>query len=696
MMAACTAVSHAEAFSYPKARRADTQDMLHGVSVADPYRWMEDIDSAETRAWVEAEAKLSGNYLAKLPRRAEIAERLKKLWDYDRIGLPHTENGRIFFSRRTGLQNQGVLYWKAGPDAPEQVLLDPNQLSPDGTVALAGYEVSRDGRLLAYGLSRAGSDWNEWRIREIDSGKDLPDLLQWIKFSRCSFNHAGNAIYYSRYDAPPDGQSLKLKNENQKLYLHRLGEAQEKDVLLFHRPDKPKWMVGAGESDDGRYLFLGISEGSAAKNAVFYRDLGAGPDAPFIELFGKFDAEYRIIGNDGSTAYVQTTHQAPNQKLMAVDLTRPGPENWRTILPESKSLLGSVHYLSGQFIATRLVDAHDEVTVHARDGRELRRVPVPNLGSVGGFGGHQDARQTHYVVTGFSTPGEIYRYDVPTGKSELVERTNVAFDPEAYQVRQVFYPSRDGTRIPLFLVHRRGIKQDGLNPTMLYGYGGFDNALTPSFSPSLIAWMDMGGIYAMANLRGGGEYGQAWHEAGKRLHKQNVFDDFISAAEWLIRDKFTSPQKLAISGGSNGGLLVAACLNQRPELFGAALPAVGVHDMLRFHKFTIGWAWQEEYGSPDQAEDFHNLLKYSPLHNVKPGVNYPPTLICTADHDDRVFPAHSFKYAATLQQAQTGPAPVLLRVDLKAGHGAGKPTTKLLEETTDKFAFLAEALAMKP
>lgn len=680
--------------SYPSARRSDLVEDLHGVKVADPYRWMEEIDSPETRSYVEAQARLATNYLAKLPRREEIGAQLKKLWDYDRLGLPHTEGGRVFFSRRAGLQNQAVLFWKdSAPGASEKVLLDVNTMSKDGTVALSSWRVSRDGKLLAYGLSKAGSDWVEWRFREVQSGRDLPDVLKWVKFSGAAWNHDGTAVYYSRYDEPPPGAELKQKNENQKLYLHRLGDAPEKDTLLYARADKPKWGFGAGETDDGKYLLVSVWEGSASENALFYRDLAV-PSSPLVELLRDFDAEYRFVGNDGPLFYLLTSHQAKNQRLVAVDINRPAPDQWRTILPESKSRLSDVSYLGGKFIATRLVDAHDEVSVYDREGKELKKLTLPGLCSVAGFAGRQSSSETHYYVTSFTTPGEIYRYDVARDESTLVERTKVAFDASRYEVGLRFYPSKDGTQIPLFLCHRKGLVKDGRNPTLLYGYGGFDHSLTPSFSASQIAWMDLGGVYAQACLRGGGEYGESWHEAGKGKNKQNVFDDFIAAAEWLIRENYTRTPKLAIHGGSNGGLLVAAVMNQRPELFGAAIPAVGVMDMLRFHKFTIGWAWQKEYGSPDQPGDFRNLLTYSPLHGIKSGVKYPPTMILTGDHDDRVFPAHSFKYAAALQHAQAGPAPILLRVDLDTGHGAGKPTAKALEETTDKFAFLAEALKM--
>lgn len=680
---------------YPRAAASDVKETLHGVTVEDPYRWMEDIDSADTRKWVEAEAKLANDYLGKLPRRKEILDNLIKLMNYDRLGLPYLEAGRVFYTRKTGLQNQASLYWKEdAPDAKEHLLLDPNTLATDGTAAMSGWQVSRNGKLMAYGISKAGSDWTEWKIRDIDTGKDLPDVLKWVKFSEPNWNHESTALYYSRYDAPPPGAELKQKNQDQKVFVHKLGEPQEKDALLYARPDHPKWGFGAFETDDHNYLLFHISEGTAVENGLFYKDLSAGPNAPVVELLKDFDADYGFVGNDGATFYLLTTKDAPNKKLIALDLANPDISKARTILPESKSLMSNVNYVGGKFIVTRMVDAHDQVKVYDTSGKEIQEIKLPGLVSVHGFGAHQSAKVLHYYVTGYLTPGEIYRYETETGTSKLVETTKVAFDPAAYETSQVFYPSKDGTKIPMFLTHKKGLVKNGQNPVFLTGYGGFDISLTPGFSVSTIAWMDMGGVFAQPNLRGGGEYGQAWHDGGRRLLKQNVFDDFISAAEWLISEKITSTPKLAIAGGSNGGLLVAACLNQRPELFGAALPAVGVHDMLRFHKFTIGWAWQDEYGSPDDESAFKNLIKYSPLHNVKKTA-YPPTMVLTGDHDDRVFPAHSFKYAATLQANQTGPAPILIRVDIKAGHGAGKPTTKVIDETADKFAFLAEALGIK-
>ncbi|MES2706819.1 MAG: prolyl oligopeptidase family serine peptidase [Verrucomicrobiota bacterium] len=689
------AISPAESLTYPAARRADTSDVLHGVKVADPYRWMEDIDSPETRAWVEAEAKTTTDYLHKLPRRAALLDRLKKLQDYDKLGVPRKIGGKLFYSRKTGLQNQAVMYWKNdAPGAEEHVLLDPNTLSADGTIALKGHDITDDGKLLAYGLSEAGSDWERWKIREVATGKDLPDELRWVKFSNGSWSKKGDGIYYGRYAAPAPGQELKEQNLNQKVYFHRLGEPQEKDTLVYERPDHPKWGLGAGETEDGKYLIISVSLGTKAENALFYRDLQAGPAAPVVELLPAFDAEYDLVGTTGDTFYLVTTQGAPNKRLIALDLKNPQPDKWRTLVPETPQVITAAHLLGGKWIVERMVDAHDDITVYDPEGKKLDTVALPNFGSAGGFGGKQTDVETFYAVTGFDTPGTIYRYDTRTLKSTEYDRTKIDFDPAAVTVEQVFYPSRDGTKVPMFLFHKKGLVKDGNNPVLLYGYGGFNISLTPSFSPNRLAWLEMGGVYAQVNLRGGGEYGKTWHEAGMKHRKQTVFDDFISAGEFLIKEKWTQPSRLAIQGGSNGGLLVAACLNQRPDLFACGLPAVGVQDMLRFHKFTIGWAWQEEYGSPDDSSDFGTIFQYSPLHNIKPGAKYPATMVMTGDHDDRVYPAHSFKYAAELQHSQGGDAPILLRVDLRAGHGAGKPTIKALEEAADAYAFAAAALKM--
>ena len=686
----------AEAVRYPEARRDALVEELHGEKVADPYRWMEDIDGAETRRWVEAQAELAGGYLRAIPQREKFLERLRQLQDYDKLGIPRLTAGRLFYSRKQGLQNQSVVYWREDgkEGAPETVLLDPNALSKDGTVALGGYDLTDDGKRMAYTLSDAGSDWVTIHVRDVASGKDTGDVIRWVKFSGPSWSRDGKGFYYSRYEQPEKGSELKAENYNQKVYYHVLGEPQEKDRLVYARPDFPKWGLNAAETEDGRYLMIFVREGTKPEDCFFYRDLSQGPEAPVVELLPGFEAEWNYLGNEGTRFYFLTTHQAPNRRVVVIDLAKPGREHWQEIVPGGASVIESASMVGGRIFVQRLVEAHDEVTVCDLTGKELEKLPLPNFGSAGGFGGKLSDRETFYAVTGFDTPGAIYRYDTQTGKTVLHDETKVKFGTKDIVVEQLWFASKDGTKVPMFVTRMRNVEKNGELPVMLYGYGGFNISLSPAFNASRIAWLEAGGVYVQVNLRGGGEFGQAWHEAGMKERKQNVFDDFIGAAEHLIREGWTKPSRLAISGGSNGGLLVAACLLQRPDLFGCALPAVGVMDMLRFHKFTIGWAWQSEYGSPDKAEDFRVLRSYSPLHNVKSGVKYPATMVLTGDHDDRVYPAHSFKFAAELQQAQGGEAPVLLRVDLRAGHGAGKPTAKQLEETADTFAFAWKALGM--
>ncbi|MDF1813395.1 MAG: prolyl oligopeptidase family serine peptidase [Verrucomicrobiales bacterium] len=684
---------------YPDSPRGEVVETLHGVEVADPYRWLEDIDSEETTKWVSSQAAFTEAYLAKLPGREAFRKRLEAMWDYDKFGIPRkVEGGKLIYSRKTGLQNQSVLYWREdAPNADEHVLLDPNSFSKDGTVALSGTRVSNNGKLIAYGISKSGSDWQEWKIRDIESGEDLDDHLEWIKFSGCSWAPDDKSLLYSRYDEPEQGKQFKDENYYQKVYRHIIGTDQKDDQLVYERPDQKTWGFGAGYTDDGNYLLFHVWEGAASDNALFYRDLSKGPGSDIVELVNEFDAKYNVVGNDGEVFYLWTNRDAPNGKLVSVDLKNPAPDQWQTLIAEDeKKNLRGVSYLGGKFIAEYLVDVREEVEVFDSAGESLGPLELPNFGTVYGFGGKQKDRETFYMVTGFATPGTIYRYNVETGTSEKFIEPELAFDTAEYETEQVFFSSKDGTQIPMYLTYRKGLQRDGNNPVILYGYGGFNISLGPQFSISRTAWMEKGGVYAQVNLRGGGEYGESWHEAGMGLKKQNVFDDFISAAEFLISEKYTSSKKLAISGGSNGGLLVAACLNQRPDLFGAALPSVGVHDMLRFQKFTIGWAWQKEYGYPEDNEaDFKNLLSYSPVHNTKKGTEFPPVLIQTADHDDRVFPAHSFKYAAQLQHAQAGSEPVLIRIETKAGHGAGKPTEKIIEELADVYAFLFSALSME-
>ena len=695
VLLASTIPAPAEKLIYPPARRDALVEKLHGTDIADPYRWMEELDSPETRTWVEDQAKLARAELDAIPQRATFLKRLRELQDYDKVGVPALTAGRLFYSKKQGLQGQAVVYWREDmKDGKDKVLLDPNTLSKDGTIALSGYDVSDDGKVVAYSLSEAGSDWQTIHVRDVETATDRADVVRWVKFSSPSWSKDGKGFYYSRYAEPKKGEELKAENYDQKVYYHTLGESQEKDRLVYERPDHPKWGLGAGETEDGKYLLISVSEGTKDENNFFYRDLADG-QSKVVELLTDFTADWRFLGNDGPRFFFLTTHKAPNRRVIVIDVTRPDTANWQEIVREGKDVIETASITGGRIFLQRLVEAHDDVAICDLSGKEVNRIKLPNFGSAGGFGGKFSDKETFYAVTGFDTPGAIYRYDTQAGTSTLHEETKVAFDTKDVVVEQLWFASKDGTRVPLFVARKKATQKNGALPVILYGYGGFNISLTPAFSASRIAWLEAGGVYAQVNLRGGGEFGQAWHEAGMKEKKQNVFDDFIGAAEFLIKDGWTKPARLAISGGSNGGLLVGACLLQRPELFGCALPAVGVHDMLRFHKFTIGWAWQEEYGSPDKAEDFKTLRTYSPVHNVKPGVKYPATMVLTGDHDDRVFPAHSFKFAAELQHAQTGDAPILLRVDLRAGHGAGKPTAKQLEEIADSYAFAWKALGMK-
>jgi prolyl oligopeptidase len=679
--------------TYPQPRRGDQVDDYHGTKVSDPYRWLEDTDSPETHAWVEAENKVTFGYLEQLPYRQAIRDRLTKLWNYERFTTPAQYGGRYFFQHNTGLQQQNVLLVAESLNAEPRVLLDPNTLSADGTVALAGEAISDDGKLMAYGLATSGSDWNEWHVRDIDTGKDLPDDLKWLKFSGASWTKDNKGFYYSRY-AEPTGSALRDANYFQKLYYHRLGTAQSEDKLIYERPDFKEMMFGATVSDDGRYLIIYVAQDTSSKNRLYYKDLTQ-PDSPIVKLIDEFDAQYNFIDNDGPVFWLQTDLDAPRGRLIAVDTRHPERTSWKTLVAQGADKLEFANVVNNSFFLGYLKDARTEVRVHDLNGAFLRNVDLPGIGTAAGFGGKRKDKETFYAFTSFISPVTVYRYDPVAAQSAVFRQPKVDFDPSRYETKQVFYTSKDGTRVPMFLTYKKGLQLNGQNPTLLYAYGGFDISLTPFFSVPNLVWLEMGGIYAQPNLRGGGEYGEEWHQAGMKLKKQNVFDDFISAAEWLIANKYTSTPKLAIRGGSNGGLLIGACVTQRPDLFGATLPEVGVMDMLRFHKFTIGWAWVSDYGSSDNADEFKALYAYSPLHNLKPGTKYPPTLIATSDHDDRVVPGHSFKFAATMQADQAGPAPILIRIETKAGHGAGKSITKLIDETSDTWAFVAHNLNMK-
>lgn len=676
--------------SYPAATRGETVNILHGKSVQDPYRWLEDLNSEETGSWIKAQNTLTESYLEAIPGRKKLTDHLTRLWNVERYGIPFREGDNYFFTKNDGLQNQAVLCSAPTLAAEPKVLLDPNTLSEDGTVALGSYEVSPNGRHLVYSTSASGSDWVEWHVRDIETGKDLEDHLKWSKFSGASWSKDSKGFYYGRFPTPDKGEEMTAQNTHKKIYYHRLGNPQEKDELVYERPEQPKEGLYAWVSDDGRYLLIQISRGTDTKNGLFYRDLSK-PDSPVVELLPDFDASYDFVSNLDSTFLIRTDLKAPKQKVIAIDLSNPERKNWKTIIPESEETLRSVSHVGGTLIANYLKDARTEIRRFKTDGSRLPEVKLPGLGTASGFYGNADQTETFYAFTSFTSPGTIYRYDTAQNTSTVFKQPATRFDPDNYESSQIFATSKDGTRVPMFVVHRKGLKLDGSNPTLLYAYGGFNISLRPSYSAATIAWLDLGGVYVMANLRGGGEYGEEWHQGGMKLKKQNVFDDFIACAEHLISKKYTSNKKLAIAGGSNGGLLVGACMVQRPDLYGACLPAVGVMDMLRFHKFTIGWAWQAEYGKPDDPVDFANLLSYSPYHNLKPAT-YPATLVITSDHDDRVVPSHSYKFTAALQFVQKGNAPTLIRIESKAGHGAGTPTSKRIEAVVDKYSFLSRNL----
>ncbi len=678
---------------YPQTRKGDQTDNYHGTTVADPYRWLEDDNSPETKEWVTAQNEVTFAYLATLPGRERIEGMLTELWNYERWGLPEVKGGKYFASKNDGLQNQAVLYVMDSLDAAPRRLLDPNTLSADGTVALTGSYPTEDGALLAYDLATAGSDWEEIHVLDVATGERLPDVIRWAKFTAPSWARDGSGFYYSRYDEPTDTEKLSKANYYHKLYFHRIGTAQTDDALIYERPDHKDWNFGGTVTDDGQYLIITSSQGTSPRKRVLYQPLTE-PGAPVTELLMDFDAAYNFVGNDGPVFYFRTDLAAPRYRLIAINVRRPARDEWREIIPEADATLTGISHVGGRFIAHYLRDARSDVLAYATTGQLLRVVQLPGLGSAGGFGGDAHSSETFFTFTSYTVPATLYRLDLGDYSESVWKEPKTAFDASAFETKQVFYPGKDGTKIPMFITHRKGLKLDGSHPTLLYGYGGFNISLTPGYSPAVAGWLTMGGVYAVANLRGGGEYGEAWHAAGTRLTKQNVFDDFISAAEWLISSRYTSTPKLAIMGGSNGGLLVGACMNQRPDLFGACLPAVGVMDMLRFHKFTIGWAWTSDYGSSENADEFKALYDYSPYHNLQPGVCYPPTLITTGDHDDRVVPAHSFKYAARLQAVQSCNNPVLIRIETRAGHGAGKPTSKQIEERSDMWAFLAKQLRM--
>lgn len=679
------------ALDYPHTRRSDQVDDYFGIEVADPYRWLEDGKSDETQAWIASQNKVTFEYLEAIPQRAALNDRLTELWNFERFGTPHQRGGKYFFTHNDGLQNQSVLYVSESLDGQPRVLIDPNQLSAQGTVALARWEVSDDGSKVAYALASDGSDWREWKVRDVETGKDLPDHLRWVKFSGVSWTPEGSGFYYSRYDKPETGTEFTGVNYYQKLYYHKLGDSQDDDQLIYQRADHKEWSFHGEVGENGHYLVMGVFRGTERKNQVFYRATGE-RSSEIVELITGFDAAYYFLGNDGPIFWFLTDWQAPRRRMIAIDIRKPQREFWREVIPESEDAIRFVELVGNQFVVSYLKDACSLVRTFHLSGQHIRDVQLPAIGTAVGFGGRRTDTDTFYAFSNFTTPSTIYRYDLDSGTSSVFRKPEVEFDPNDYETKQVFFQSTDGTEVPMFITYKKGIERNGENPTILSAYGGFNISITPRFRVSNLVWLERGGIYAVPNLRGGGEYGRQWHEAGMKENKQNVFDDFIAAAEWLIAHKYTNPRKLAIRGGSNGGLLVGAAMTQRPELFAAAVPTVGVMDMLRFHKFTIGWAWVSEYGSSDDAEQFHTLIKYSPLHRLKRGTKYPATLVMTADHDDRVVPAHSFKFAAQLQHCHAAAAPVLIRIETSAGHGAGTPTSKRIERSADALAFLTAVL----
>jgi len=690
------------AWKYPVSKTVDQTDTYHGATVADPFRWLEDVDSADTAAWVQAQNQATFGFLATLKHRDAIRQRLTELYDFPRHDLPFKEAGRYFFTYNTGLQNQSPLYVKERLGEEKRLLLDPNTLSADGTVSLTQWDISPDGRWLGYGVAVAGSDWNEYRVRDIATGQDAADVVKWVKFSRLDWTKDSKGFFYSRYPEPKKEENQVFSAlANQAIYYHRLGTPQSEDVLVYATPEFPQRGWGGAVSDDGRYLFIYGSEGTDPRNRLYFIDLKdpRQPDlsGPVVKLVDVLEADYTVLGNRGTTVFLRTDLDAPRRKVIAIDLAHADRANWKTLVPEARDVIESSVYAGGKFVLNYLTDAHSRLAVFGGDGQPLGEIPLPGIGTVAGtnyardqdgLSGDPDDNELFFKYTSFVQPATCYRHDLATGRTEPVERPKAAFDPAVYETKQVFYESKDGTRVPMFITARKGLKLDGSHPAHLYAYGGFNISLKPAFSPGVVAWLELGGIYAVPNLRGGGEYGRDWHLAGTKERKQNVFDDFIAAGEYLVKAGYTAHERLTISGGSNGGLLIGAVVNQRPDLARVALPAVGVMDMLRFHKFTIGWAWTSDYGSADEAEGFKYLRAYSPVHNVRSGVDYPAVLTTTADHDDRVHPGHSFKYAAALQAANPDPKfPAYIRIDVKAGHGQGKPVAKIIEETADRLAF---------
>ena len=671
--------------AYPKAKKDLTVDQYAGKKIADPYRWLENDTASDVREWVKAENKVTHDYLNQIPFRDKIKRRLTEIWNFPKFSAPFKEGEYYFFFKNDGLQNQSILYYQLGLKGTPSVFIDPNILSADGTVSLASYTFSKDHKLCAVGTAASGSDWNEIYVMDVATKKKLTDKIKWVKFSGATWR--GNGFYYSRYDEPSKGKEFSNQNKFMKIYYHEIGKLQVADKLIFEDKAHPLRYFNASITEDERFLLINVSEGTTGTE-VLVQDLSKN-EKIFKTLFPGFKNNFNVIDNNGDKIFAVTDLGAPRYRLVEVDPNNSAPKNWKDIIPQSNDLLENVGTAGGKLFPVFLKDASSRVFQYDYKGKMEHEIILPGIGTVSGIGGKKEDRELFYSYVSFTNPGEIFHYDINSGKSEVFRKSEVRFNADEFETKQVFYTSKDGTNIPMFIIHKRGIAFDGNNPTMLYGYGGFNISLTPSFSVSRMMFLENGGVYAIANLRGGGEYGEDWHRAGMLEKKQTVFDDFIAAAEYLISAKYTSPEKLAINGGSNGGLLVGACITQRPELFKVAIPQVGVLDMLRYHKFTIGWGWAVEYGTSDSAEQFNYLIKYSPLHNVMDGINYPATMIMTADHDDRVVPAHSFKFAAELQSKQKRDGnPTIIRIDSKAGHGAGKPTAKLIEDATDMWSFV--------
>ena len=690
MVMSCT--PQQKKLTYPKAEKVDTVDVYFGTEVADPYRWLENDTSAATAAWVEAENKVTNEYLAQIPFRKQLLERLTNLANYEKIGAPFKKHGKYYFYKNDGLQNQSVLYVQDSLEGEPRVFLDPNKLSDDGTVALTGLSFSHDGKYAAYTISRSGSDWTEIYVLDTVTGQLLDDHIEWAKFTGAAWQ--GDGFYYSAYDAPVKGKEFSNVNENHKVYYHKIGTPQTEDKLIYQNPAYPKRFYYTGTSEDERILFV-YESGAGRGNNLFIKDLKKA-NAPFIQLTTDFDYQYSPIEVIDNNVYIFTNYGAPKNRIMVADINNPKLENWKELIPEMESVLSSAEVIGGKLFLTYDKDASNHAYVYSQKGEHMHEIKLPSLGSVG-FSGTKDDKECFFVFTSFTTPGTIYKYDMDKNSYELYRAPKVEFNSDDFVTEQAFFPSKDGIMIPMFLTYKKDLERNGNNPVFLYGYGGFGISLNPGFTTSRIPFLENGGIYAQVNLRGGSEYGEEWHIAGTKMQKQNVFNDFISAAEYLINNKYTNPDKIAIVGGSNGGLLVGACMTQRPDLFKVAIPQVGIMDMLRYHKFTIGWNWASDYGTSEDSQEMFEYLKgYSPLHNLKPGTKYPATMVTTADHDDRVVPAHSFKFAATLQECNDGTNPTIIRIDSKAGHGAGKPMAKVLEEQADIYGFIMYNLKMKP